>query len=666
MAYIDDYYDYSRMTVDNATLRLLRSEHAPLTMAFLKNLFAEVSEADYVDARERLTEFLGELAEKRPEINWQGATYYFRQWIDAGWIRELDNQLSMTDAAQKALDFCRVLGRRIVSTSATHLQILQNEVQSLFIHVTGSKRARIDELKRQKKLLDEEIRSIREGTDVALTDTEQKEKIRAVYDLACRLPADFRLLEEECRRDDQELRSCMAQSRMTKGEMLRRLLDAETEHRKSEYGAAYEGFYRLISDKDLRDGFTSRIRGILAQPIAGFLEPQERRFLVNLVDRLNVESGRIISIRQRTAENLRIFISSSELDESRHVDRMLKDLEAAAMKLAETGVKLFRIPLDLTLDFGRAGIRSVENLVPAQPVTPPDFGDLQEENEEPEITEDLFAQMDTVRMREVRASLQDYLDRTTGRVTTASAIAANGVRYGIQEVLCYIRAAADIAPLAENAPAEEVVIDDDRQAGRRLRVRIPMQVLRECPVPGDVPEGAVPGEETVSRVPGDGTVSAVLGEGSLSTAPGERTESVTPDVGTVNTAPGGEAKPAAETPAGTVTEAAVVTQAAAETEIAAVAEGSAEAAATTRTAVETGNKAAVVPGELSGSVDGDTGDGLGSPEDPGSAGDSGDMDPGGFSRIRESDDRDPAGASGVMDEEGRRSAAGAASTGEDR
>lgn len=41
----------------------------------------------------------------------------------------------MTDADQKAIDFCDRLENIVVSTSATHLEILQQEVQKLYIQV---------------------------------------------------------------------------------------------------------------------------------------------------------------------------------------------------------------------------------------------------------------------------------------------------------------------------------------------------------------------------------------------------------------------------------------------------------------------------------------------------------------------------------------------------
>ena len=90
MNFLDDFIFYGSLISDNRTLKLLRADNAPLIMAFLKNIFQEESEVDYIEARERLTEFLSELQKQYPDENRSSATVYFREWIANGWIREVD------------------------------------------------------------------------------------------------------------------------------------------------------------------------------------------------------------------------------------------------------------------------------------------------------------------------------------------------------------------------------------------------------------------------------------------------------------------------------------------------------------------------------------------------------------------------------------------------
>ena len=111
MSFSEDFDFYGDLVTSNRTLKLLRADNAPLIMAFLKNIFQNESEVDYIEAREKLNEFLGELRRNAAGDSDDGvsATAYFREWIRNGWIRELNNRLTMTDAAQKALSTCNML-----------------------------------------------------------------------------------------------------------------------------------------------------------------------------------------------------------------------------------------------------------------------------------------------------------------------------------------------------------------------------------------------------------------------------------------------------------------------------------------------------------------------------------------------------------------------------
>ena len=58
MSFSEDFDFYGDLVTSNRTLKLLRADNAPLIMAFLKNIFQNESEVDYIEAREKLNEFL--------------------------------------------------------------------------------------------------------------------------------------------------------------------------------------------------------------------------------------------------------------------------------------------------------------------------------------------------------------------------------------------------------------------------------------------------------------------------------------------------------------------------------------------------------------------------------------------------------------------------------
>ena len=104
MNFISDFSRYNSLLEVNNTWKLLRAKSAPFVISFLKNIFAKEREVPYEYARANLKEFLDELVNKlTPEERKQSAKDYLRDWMDRGWIRELDNKIFMTDAAQKAI-----------------------------------------------------------------------------------------------------------------------------------------------------------------------------------------------------------------------------------------------------------------------------------------------------------------------------------------------------------------------------------------------------------------------------------------------------------------------------------------------------------------------------------------------------------------------------------
>jgi len=479
MSFSEDFDFYGDLVTSNRTLKLLRADNAPLIMAFLKNIFQNESEVDYIEAREKLNEFLGELRRNAAGDSDDGvsATAYFREWIRNGWIRELNNRLTMTDAAQKALSTCNMLNSRIVSTSATHLQILQTEIQKLFIQLSSDKKERIRELRARKKEIEDEIELIRSGRDTELSPQEQREKIRAVYDLASRLPEDFRRLEEESRDADKQIRIRISESRYTKGEILSTVLQDERKQRLTDYGAAYEGFMTLLSDKTTTDNFVRQLQSILDKPVARNLTDEQQYFLRNLVDRLNFESSRVIRIRQRIDENIRMYVESAGFEENRLMSKTLRKLEKLALLMKNvTDVNLTRAEINLCIENSDVTVNSVEGILLREPVGLIDNGSPEVHENSRELSPDVLGMLDTVRLRDIRERVTRGLRSRRGEVSVAEIISENTVRYGLQEVVAYVRIFHEMKARVIPDVYDEIEVADNRNRGRRLRIRLPRQV----------------------------------------------------------------------------------------------------------------------------------------------------------------------------------------------
>ena len=448
MNFLADYTKLNDLLGTNRTWKLLRADRAPMIIAFLKNLFANETEVPYGTARANLIEFLKQIEPELDKENFENivtskSSDLLREWINNGWLTELNNCITLTDSSQRALDFCNLLVNRTVNTSATHLQIFLNELQQLYVRIGIDKKAKTSELIKQKKELEEEIRLIREGRQIPLTEPQKKERIRTLYDLASRLPRDFRKLEEETREIDRRIRVRMIEENTTKGNLLKRVLKEEAEQRQTDYGSAYEGFFKMLCDSEVVDKFKSQMAFVLSQPIAQYLNKNEISFLKKMIPVLLSECQHVQDVRSRIDENLRMYVESSDFQENRTVTELLSKLERFGVMLKDTTSNLQRERLDIKLEGGGIKVCSIENFRIKRPDEITDYSGVQEHQNSSVISNHIIKSLDTVRIKDVRDSIRRTLGRASS-MTVAEIISKNKILYGLQEVVAYVRVANEL------------------------------------------------------------------------------------------------------------------------------------------------------------------------------------------------------------------------------
>lgn len=475
MNFLEDFNSLSVLLDSNKTWKLLRADNAPFILSFLKNIFKDEREVAFDDVRANLKEFLEEYRFQEKIVSDRSASDYLREWIDKGWLNEMDNNVIMTDASQKALNFCEVMKDKLVSTSATHLQILQNEIQQLCIEIGTDKSTKIKSLAKQRDALNERIKIINAGKDKSLTEAEKKEHIRTIYDLARRLPNDFRKLEEETRDIDRSIRIKMIENNSTKGNVLEEVLKEEKRQRKTEYGAAYDGFFKMLCDHDTMISFKSQVDYLLSQPIAKYLTKEQGLFLHNLVDVLVKECDRVKKVRARIDENLRMYIESSDFQENKIINKLLSSLEKVGVTFKKANVNM-RSELDLVIETGSVKVVSPMSMTLKTIEEIPDYSEVQENTNSSTINDNILRHLDSVRLSEVRNSIVRTLG-STSQMSVAEIIKKNTVRYGLQEVVTFVRVANEFKADMVDGEIDVVEVKDYRKPNVVLKVTIPRQIL---------------------------------------------------------------------------------------------------------------------------------------------------------------------------------------------
>ncbi len=476
MNFLTDYSNIKELLDSNRTWKLLRADHAPIILAFLKNLFKNVRDVSYEQARAELKECFQDIKSTYgAEIPFRQSSDYLRNWMDEGWLMEINGSLTMTDAAQRAIAFVEMLESRIVSTSATHLQILQNEVETLFIDVSTNKTFRVGALSKQLLDLQTRINAIEMGGGSILSHSEQREKMRTIYELAQRLPSDFRKLEEETREIDRQTRIRMIENFNTKGQVLEHILEDEREMRLTEYGTAYEGFFRMICNSADLDKFKFQIEELLKHQVSDCLSEDEKYFLRELTEILVKECDRVRRVRSSIDENIRFYLENTDFMENRAVDQLLSKLEQLAVKLKDAPINLRTEKVDFEINSGSVKVDSIKVYTLRSPDEMVDFSEIQDNTNAGSISDRVLDSLDTVRMSEIRENIRKTLGRASV-LSVAEIIERNPIHYGLSEVVSYVRAAQEYG--AQYSQEQDVVeVADYKHPGRMLRITIPRQFV---------------------------------------------------------------------------------------------------------------------------------------------------------------------------------------------
>ncbi len=463
---------FRRQHQEHAAWRLLRAENTPLILAFVADLFNDTHDVLFGRAKAALDT---ELSRWREQGVWESdvsAGTYLRQWIQAGWLRELDDQLTKTDACEVALRFCRGLEQRDANATASHLRIVQDAVRDLAMALSPDAEARITLLASRQAALQREIDDLNAGMVLELSEAEQRERIREIYQLAAVLTGDFRRVEDEIRHLDQALRVQMIESGASRGVVLLDLLEQEELLANSDAGRAFGSFFQLLCDPNRSTEFREQLRSILTHPAADHLTPQQARFLGQLMRELTRESERVFQVRRRTEESLRAFVESGAHTENLAVDRLLGQLERSAVRFKEADISL-RTAMPLRLPSGRARLRSPDSWRLRMPEEQLDTRHVQAQPNATTPNPTTLDHLHTVKLMAVATQMRDMLV-DYGPLTIASLVKHRPLTAGLEELVAHLRVAQAVG--ATQLEAKESVIVEDRH-GKTLRASIPGYLL---------------------------------------------------------------------------------------------------------------------------------------------------------------------------------------------
>lgn len=473
-----DYDELTLLLERDPGWKLLRSDNAPMTIAFLHRVFIEqnlrsVSEERLVELLDdelyALNERLGERKyPKAPKAYLDDWTHSDRRWLRKFYPEDSDQpHMELSPATERALRWVESLQvQRDFIGTASRLSSIFNLLRELVHGTDEDPRTQLSRLERERIDLDRRIERVRAGDLETLDEMEVRERYQQLADASHQLLGDFRGVKQNFRELDRHLRERIAGWEGGKGDLVGEFVGDRDAIAESDQGRSFRAFYDLLMSPGRQEELTDLLERVQRLDAVGDPDPRLRRIHHEWLDAAEDTQATVRSL----SAQLRRFLDDQAWAENRRVVELLKKIEQHAIDLrdehqAAPGMELDALAPDVVLPFERPMYRP-------QAKAPIDSDSIELSGEEADPSA-LFSR--TRVDRRALASNVSAMLRTDRQVSLSSVVDRFGLSLGLAELVAY---------LSLRDPRFEVVFDPDRrteitwlESERRRAVDLPVVVF---------------------------------------------------------------------------------------------------------------------------------------------------------------------------------------------
>ena len=338
-------YDYSYLNglcAHHPAWRLLRSEHAPLIISFLRRVYIEPNVR--VLPASRLTSLLDdELYLIRQQLS-EGsfpkeAADYLNDWAGKEWLRKFyistsdEPHFDLTPATEKAIQWACGLGERTFIGTESRLLTFVELLRQMADGSDPDTGRRLSVLRKQRDEIDEKITRVASGDIDLLSDTELRDRFQQVTQLASGLLADFREVEHNFRQLSRKARERIAMWDGSKGSLLEELWRSRDEIKESDQGRSFDAFCEFLLSMSRQEELSTLLASVLELPAVKGQETGSR------MERVHYDWLSAGEATQQTvaylSQQLRRFLDDQALLENRYIMEILRRIESKALTLRD-------------------------------------------------------------------------------------------------------------------------------------------------------------------------------------------------------------------------------------------------------------------------------------------------------------------------------------------
>jgi hypothetical protein len=453
-----EFDDIVWLRANSRAWRLLRADNAPLVLSFLHRVFVE----DNVRAipapvlASRLDDQLYALNEREPRSFPRPAREYLDEWAsqEAGWLRKYypegsdEPHYDATPAVERALQWVAAQRDRDFVGTESRLNTIFDLLRQIVFGTEADPAAKIEELRRQQRLLELQIARIEAGHMIMLDQSGVRDRYQQFAAMARELLADFRQVEENFRMLDRRLREKVTGWQGSKGDLLDDVLGSRESITGSDQGRSFQAFYDFLLSSARQRELAELLDQVHELPGNAEGDPRLRRIHH---DWLQAAGAAQATVRQ-LSEQLRRFLDDQVWFENRRVIDLLRDIEVRALALrdeptADLAVELDAAAPEVRLPVERPLYTPVRKpRIDSSPVRPAGSDD---ETDPSALFEQVYVDPDLLRGN-VRAAL-----RRRPRIGLAELIAEEPLVHGLAELVTYLSLRDDAFETGYDETAED-------------------------------------------------------------------------------------------------------------------------------------------------------------------------------------------------------------------
>ncbi len=320
-----------------SSIRLLRSDNAPLILSFLNKTLWIVPERTISESQflEQLDIYLDRLHEQYPDKYLNSPKAYVDEWcdIDHYWLRRYrqgqsaDYVLELTTHSERVLGWFQDLRQANFVGTESRFQQIVDLLDDLVIQSNPDVQTRLEYLELERQRIQAEIDTIKQTNRVEQYDEYKvRERFQIVVGLANDLIRDFTVVEDQFRDIAKDIQKAQLNPELRKGIVVGQMLDQHDELRESPVGRSFYAFWSYLQSPTRKDELNQLLHAVFSLPSIE-TDANDTFILKHLTSHLIQAGVKVDESSQRIASQLRRLLDETNASEQRRIKQLITDIK---------------------------------------------------------------------------------------------------------------------------------------------------------------------------------------------------------------------------------------------------------------------------------------------------------------------------------------------------